>query len=441
MAGPSPLNSACNCCSRPPTTSLVLEFVSISQSCKQSGCGFTPCTSTGDTICNPDAGSMSQEEKCANKKYLTRITNGANGQITTITCTATPQGGCDCKTTCSGSQTTKTSGGGSIVENGQITRPPYSKYTRTCGGNLNITTTKTYNQDCSTTSKTQCSGSSTLSITYDEYLSGGSWSGIRIYSENCSASMDESCEWNGTYTRTGYNSNIDYGGTGKVIGDFTESFSTGGRPCCGVPNVKTEVTPSGGKTTVDYSNENTVKVCTPQSLPSFPEFTECGKTPPSLSTGQGRNGEAYKFTSPTNTRETSKQDFKFRLKHQPTGTCYLKVWFEKEVLKYKNSTAQCPTLVRDGDPEKEDMGEPYEWEGSGYPCFEDKEKPPTECENAIYSDPQTVTGQDNQSVIVRIKKWSIVKDYEPDDPDENGCQGCRPNGFPIPDPADCPICE
>jgi hypothetical protein len=383
---------------------------------------------------------MSEQEKCANKRYLTRTSNGTDGKITTTTCTATPQGGCDCKTTCSGSQVTTTKGSGSTESTGTITRPPYAKFTITCSGTLNNKTTITYNSDCTTTTKSECTGSSTSSETYDPYLSGGSFSGIFVYSRKCSSTLNKDCQWSGTFTETGYNQNIDYGGTGKVIGDYTTSFPTS-FPCCGVPNVETEVSPSGDKTTVNYSNENTVKVCTPQELPSFPEFTKCGKTPPSLSTGQGRNGEAYKFTSPTNTLETSKQDFKFRLKHQPTGTCYLKVWFEKEVQKYKNSTAQCPTLVIDGDPEKEDMGEPYEWEGSGYPCFEDKEKPPTECENAIYSDPQTVTGQESQSVIVRIKKWSIIKDYEPDDPDENGCQGCRPNGFPIPNPADCPTCE
>ncbi len=439
MAGPSPLNSACNCCTSPPSTTLNLEFVSRSQSCSSSACGFIPCTSDGNSICNPDRGSMSEQEKCANKRYLT-MTTESGGRVAVTTCTATQQGGCDCKTTCSGSQVTTTKGGGSITDTYKINRPPWPTVTRVCSGTLNNKSTKTYNSDCTTTTKSECTGSSTLNITYDPFLSGGSWSGIRIYSEKCSSSLQSDCSWSGTYSQTGYNSNIDYGGTGKVIGDFTNTSPTS-LPCCGVPNVTTTVSPPEGKTTVNYSNENTVKICTPQSLPSFPEFIECEKTPPPLSNGQGRSSEAYKFTSPTNTLETSQQEFKFRLKHQPTGTCYLKVWFEKEILNWKSSTDQCPVLVEDGDPEKEDIDEPYEWEGSGYPCFEDKEKSPTECENAIYSEPKTITAQENQSVSVRIKKWSIIKDYEPDDPDENGCQGCKPNGFPIPNPADCPTCE
>lgn len=176
-------------------------------------------------------------------------------------------------------------------------------------------------------------------------------------------------------------------------------------------------------------------------MPSFPEFTDCEKQPPQLSNGQGLNNEAYRFTSPTNSRQTSQQEFKFRLKHQPTGTCYLKVWFKKVVQKYKNSADACPVLIKDGDPIKEDFDEPYEWEASGYPCFEDKEKAVSDCENTIYSEPKTVTAEENQSVTIKIEKWSMLKDYEPDDPDDDECQGCKPDGFPIPNPADCPTCN
>ena len=65
---------------------------------------------------------------------------------------------------------------------------------------------------------------------------------------------------------------------------------------------------------------------------------------------------------------------RFRIKnHQPTITCYLKIWFRKKIItRYIISKTQ-PIY----GPEQityEDIPYTYEWEGTGNPCFEDETK-------------------------------------------------------------------
>jgi hypothetical protein len=94
-----------------------------------------------------------------------------------------------------------------------------------------------------------------------------------------------------------------------------------------------------------------------------------------------------------------------------------------------------------GEATYQDIPGPYEWVGSGYPCFEDNDKVPEACENKIVSQEYNVTAGLNQSVTIEYK-YSFVKDYEPNWPDEYGCVGCKPNGFPtVPITTACSICE
>jgi hypothetical protein len=81
----------------------------------------------------------------------------------------------------------------------------------------------------------------------------------------------------------------------------------------------------------------------------------------------------------------------------------------------------------------------YVWQGTGYPCYAVKDKWSFDCENIIYGAEKTVIPDENTDVTVEYK-YSFVEGYEPDWGNENGCQGCKPNGYPIPNPEDCPVC-
>jgi hypothetical protein len=144
------------------------------------------------------------------------------------------------------------------------------------------------------------------------------------------------------------------------------------------------------------------------------------------------------------------------------GTCYLKVWFRKKIQTYKyedcdtgfaGDPPRTPTAnydcnaepcssrwSTDGPPTYEN-GPTYEWEGSGYPCIPDKAKLPSACKNDIYGEGESyvLEAADGQNAVITLEyKWSAVRNYEPNWQDENGSQGCKPNGFPIPDPSTCP---
>lgn len=444
MPGPSPVNSAClddeqestGCCKFPPNISVELEYVSARQDCN-STCGETPCTSTdavyedgecvsAGQVCEPNWEDLTQAEKCAAKRYLTvtavdRSGGEAHGRTQTKQYTLAADGDypiCNLTTSCSGSHTTTTT---------------YSDY---CSGSESCT--KIYNEDCSTTN-----GNGSGSVQAD--IGGGLC---------CTSSVNPDC-------------------TSEAEVHYCEEDPTG------VPNFEGscanfqcpgETTSLPGVdclTTITYTKEDTAGACIPTIFPAFPDFLDCTPEdeeppdPPELEVGQAYDEEVFKYVSPTNPASKSEQRIRFRVKHTPTGTCYLKVWFRKKIQTWKyedcvtgfagdpprtpswEGVVDCeanPCTSRwstDGAQTFEDAGF-YVWQGTGYPCFADDSKPPSYCVNAIYSpEPVTVAATGNQSIEIEFK-YSQLEGYEPDWGDENGYQGCNPNGFPIPNPADCP---
>jgi hypothetical protein len=132
---------------------------------------------------------------------------------------------------------------------------------------------------------------------------------------------------------------------------------------------------------------------------------------------------------------------------QPTGTCYIKLWFEEHFLPYP--------LPEDW-PIDEVTLLPIPIKKSEFQIEHDFAK--TE-ENLCYLPPDQINGyspdllfnpdnlvkimepkiltppEEAGSKYVKILKYSYVKGYEPNDPYiENGSytQGCKPNGFPAP---------
>jgi hypothetical protein len=463
MAGPSPLNSACNCCAQPPTGVNSIEYVSIQQSCNASSCGFEPCTSTEAVydeenncvvpaqICSPNFEDLTPAEQCAGKRYLTVTTvdtSGGNnhGRTEVRQYTIDEEGNCDLETTCSGSKT--------------IT------YDFECSGeggkqaSFSSKTSYQYNEDCTVTeSLPECSGTSSnsnsscsMTYFYDAAENGCVWEGTEVDEEG------------DTYEVFGYGSGCCESTIG-LPSTTTLTITQDPEPNCTI--------------TVTYSGENEQGSCSPEQLPPYPAFTECTPEgeeppePPELEEGQGRGlleSTAYKFTNPNNPAIKSEKRIKYRIAHSPTGTCYFKMWVRKVILQYKWEDCDTgfagnpprtpawdidcdenPCTTRwstDGDPTVEDV-ETYEWEGNGYPCFEDDTKLFSACENIIYSPEKEIIAGENQEVVIEAK-WSLIKDYEPNWPDENGesrlagfggCQGCKPNGFPIANPANCPVCE
>jgi|688.fasta_scaffold06405_13 hypothetical protein len=146
---------------------------------------------------------------------------------------------------------------------------------------------------------------------------------------------------------------------------------------------------------------------------------------------------AYNAAYPSG--EFQKSVTKYRLVHQPSVTCYLKVWIKRVTV----------CSVGEDESEEEDMLE-YEWTGastngklcldppfsSGFPSA--ISIPPESWKNnkieSTFSgelSPESAAGQ-TCSVYLQIFKYSFLKDYEPNDPNEFGNQGCKPNGYPDP---------
>lgn len=137
------------------------------------------------------------------------------------------------------------------------------------------------------------------------------------------------------------------------------------------------------------------------------------------------------------------QSFKWRIRHLPIPTCYLKVWMRRRtrlyILRPDPPAPNVPLAIMPGSDTYEDMP-PYIWEGSGNPCFPDQSKIFTHPDNLIKSSEDGVIENhptDVPSLItVQILKWSFIPDYEP--PDDNptgpdiGASISTANGFPAP---------
>lgn len=115
----------------------------------------------------------------------------------------------------------------------------------------------------------------------------------------------------------------------------------------------------------------------------------------------------------------------WRISHQPSMTCYLKVWIRR----WENTFA-----APGWDPPVEESetytDSTYVWEGTGNPCLTDPSKSVLADENRIFSEitEEPVPGR-RTFVSIELLKFSYLEGYEPDISDPLNPQ---PNGFPDP---------
>lgn len=101
--------------------------------------------------------------------------------------------------------------------------------------------------------------------------------------------------------------------------------------------------------------------------------------------------------------------FKWRLKHQPSGNCYLKVWL-REVF----------TPEGGGAPTYTDLA-PYEWSATGAPCVNDPAKASFDLDNLIYGvESEIQEPAEDGTVTVEIVKYSCVPGYNPAEGEPDG---------------------
>lgn len=124
---------------------------------------------------------------------------------------------------------------------------------------------------------------------------------------------------------------------------------------------------------------------------------------------------------------------RWKIRHMPTGTCYLKVWLRLR-FRPEGTTGSADTFTPLPD---------YEWRGSGNPCFANAEKAynyagssvPSE-NNVVFSEQtETLEPATDGTVFIEIVKWSALEGYTPDDPNDDGTRpdpDNKPNCYPVP---------
>jgi hypothetical protein len=194
--------------------------------------------------------------------------------------------------------------------------------------------------------------------------------------------------------------------------------------------------------TVTYS-EPTPDVCNPKTLPEFPAFSSpCGGEDVPLLPGQGRSATARDLDAPP-AGIVDKQLVKYRIRHFPTRTGYLKVWIRQKIQQYQwrseppppgsgggssggtgggsNSNPDaCKQWYPVGEETVQSVKE-YTWESDEY-----KEDP--QCQDIILSSQDNFVTTNGKVARLEISKYSYVKGYTPDDPETT--PRCKPDGFP-----------
>lgn len=390
--------------------------------CSQIGCGcegppylplmgFVASYET-ETCLNVCQFNDNEEDPCGYYLGVTVEDSGINtGRIREVTYTPTANDcGNDCGSasqTCSGSYEFKT---GTKIE-----------YTYPCGTateEFGFEGSVTWNEDC-TSNFTQeatlfdCSGS----------ISVGTITGTAMEIDGeCVFELIDSEGGDPFYA---YPQNIGFG---------SEDF---GGACAGQETVETDTstrTPPEAEEAVTTSwntrNEDCEGWCGPglEEIVELSSHGEWDNTPQSISVFAG---------SSVYGNLKSRETMQFKFAHTPSPTCYLRVWFRKRTTTYTAAENECgPIFSGSGTAEVEDSV--YTWTGENQgdklcvdlPLNDDNITPA----QVVYDTTQTVTASagNGESVEVEfyILKWSFVRDYEPNDPEE-GDQGCKPNGFPL----------
>jgi hypothetical protein len=126
---------------------------------------------------------------------------------------------------------------------------------------------------------------------------------------------------------------------------------------------------------------------------------------------------------------------KYRVRHQPTASSYLRVWLRKRFR---------PVGTFGSSDVLTDLAD-YIWTGtpsSGNLSMADSSHRYSDVQNQINGDiREELEPAENGTATVEIKKWSCVQGYTPDDPQSSGARPFpdnNPNGFPA-QPAIIPV--
>lgn len=153
------------------------------------------------------------------------------------------------------------------------------------------------------------------------------------------------------------------------------------------------------------------------TLPPWPSYAPWGSDSGGTTKNEVYNGDGFGYGS-------YQRKCQWRITHQPTPTCYLKVWLRKLITTRADGYAT-PVYTHEDLPS-------YVWEGVENPCFIDPTKNYLDSANTIIGPTNEVmppsTNWTSESVVVL--KYSYFPDYEPDITDEDNPQ---PNGFPDPE--------
>lgn len=382
----------------------------------------------GETCSNPCGDTSNEEDPCG--YYLTKTTNGTGentGRVQTTTFPTDPNG---CGNNCPEANS-ECSGGYSLTQSLK------TDYTYPCGSasfEVTLNDSFSWQGSCSaplvgdgTTEITECSGSFSVSITLD---------GENVQVTGTAGVFDGDCQFQ--ISKSGdENPFPEYAGLGQIgfgIFDF-------GGACAGQDTVFTETItrspeelPAEGEINPSFGDKNSgCQGWCGDPIEPVPELASEDQWFILTSRNVSISGGSSKYGN-----IKSKETANFKFVHEPTVSCYLKVWFKKTTTSFGLSTPNdCGPFYND-ETSQESAIETYEWSGTnvgGGLCIEPHvEFTPSQL---IYGSEKTLTANpaDGTSEFIKyeILKWSILENYEPNDPDEFGNQGCKPNGTPTTD--------
>lgn len=290
--------------------------------------------------------------------------------------------------------------------------------TQTTSSGSGYSETNTYNQDATTRrERVMVDGTCTTKFLEGTYLFNSTTDSVapgvnRTDDFTDSTSAGPSEVWSGTetYTETGDPDGTEdnYSIASDTVGDALTATSAWSYSALSYTRsyawrngtMTEEVTYSGEVTSCDLS------------FPAYPSWESDG--------GDAPTGDQGYFESAENLRSGiyfSQTKLKYRVRHLPTGTCYLKVWISK-IFTPAGGSPGTPVITS------------YEWTGSGNPCL-------TVPLDPVNADSQKINGSETEVGVpasagittVSLLKWSCVPGYEPDVSDPENLQ---PNGFPDP---------
>jgi hypothetical protein len=392
MADP---NYACRCCHFPPGVQMEIQSRWVE-------CCFSPCGSQ-------------KIDSTEDKAFYSVVTFTGRGYTSVTTYSRDENGNCKSElTSCSGTTTSTDK----IV----LTYDPYwsPRFTGGSGSEEIIRTQKyIYNAETKTCDwEATATGTSKLNVTWTGGVTDIEGS-VDSGTYDCSRTYD-GVKWSG---HTGNSCLADW-----VYRDLIVSYYPG---FLAEASIISEYDPDPGETpTTEFSGALTPTCDYPDFAP-WPDDEDVDSELPPLGLCQSRgSGSALASQQLDPADNPIKRKLEFRIRHNPSGSCYLKVWFRKttiEVAPYADPPVD--------NTVKHDDSTFYEWEGSGNPCIPDKNKSVEDPANLITGDPIEIPPPEIgekvrlATVSVRILKFSYLRDYEPDISDPENPQ---PNGSPDP---------